>query len=71
VRFPETLSERAERFRVTRASLAGNAGKSGCRGGKFCRNGMNCRGKWTVRGTENPHFIGFFAMARRLLIPGL
>jgi hypothetical protein len=40
-------------------------------GGKFCRNGINCRGKWTVRGSENPHFIGFFAMARRLLIPVL
>jgi hypothetical protein len=37
-------------------------------GGKFCRSGINCRGGLTVRGTKSPYFIGFFAVARRLLI---
>jgi hypothetical protein len=40
------------------------------KGGKFCRNGINCRGERTNRGAETPRFIGFFAVARRLLIPG-
>jgi hypothetical protein len=39
-------------------------------GGKFCRNGINCRGERANRSAENPPFIGFFTMARRLLIPG-
>jgi hypothetical protein len=37
-------------------------------GGKFCRSGINCRGGRSVRDAKNPGFIGFFAMARRLLI---
>jgi hypothetical protein len=37
-------------------------------GGKFCRSGINCRDNRTGSGTKNPGFIGFFAMARRLLI---
>jgi hypothetical protein len=36
-------------------------------GGKFCRNGINCRGRRALRAEENPRFIGFLAMARRLL----
>jgi EF-hand domain pair len=37
-------------------------------GGKFCRNGINCRGYRTILDTKTPCFIGFSAMARRLLI---
>jgi hypothetical protein len=37
-------------------------------GGKFCRGGINCRDNRTGLGAKNPGFIGFFAMARRLLI---
>jgi hypothetical protein len=37
-------------------------------GGKFCRNGINCRDSQAGSVTKNPGFIGFFAMARRLLI---
>jgi hypothetical protein len=37
-------------------------------GGKFCRNGINCRDSLAGSVTKNPGFIGFFAMARRLLI---
>jgi len=37
-------------------------------GGKICRSGINCRGGRAVRSTKNPYFIGFFRMARRLLI---
>jgi hypothetical protein len=36
--------------------------------GKFCRSGINCRGSRTVPDKENLYSIGFFAMARRLLI---
>jgi hypothetical protein len=38
-------------------------------GGKFCRNGINCRARRGIGAAENPRFIGFLAMARRLLIP--
>jgi hypothetical protein len=37
--------------------------------GNFCRHGINCRGRRPVLGAENPYFIGFLALARRLLIP--
>jgi hypothetical protein len=43
--------------------------KAGSQGGKFCRNGINCRVRRGIGATENPRFIGFLAMARRLLIP--
>jgi hypothetical protein len=37
-------------------------------GGKFCRNGINCRDSRAGSVTKNRDFIGFLAMARRLLI---
>jgi hypothetical protein len=37
-------------------------------GGKFCRNGIYCRDSRAGSVTKNSGFIGFFAMARRLLI---
>jgi hypothetical protein len=37
-------------------------------GGKFCRDGIYCRDSRAGSVTKNPGFIGFFAMARRLLI---
>jgi hypothetical protein len=40
----------------------------GIEGGKFCRNGINCRDSWVGSATKNSGFIGFLAMARRLLI---
>jgi Ca2+-binding EF-hand superfamily protein len=36
-------------------------------GGNFCRGGINCRAFSITRHTENPYFVGFFAMARGLL----
>jgi hypothetical protein len=36
--------------------------------GKFCRGGINCRGQRSLSAAENPCFIGFFELARRLLI---
>jgi hypothetical protein len=41
-------------------------GARGC--GKFCRDGINCRGRRIIFKHKNPNFIGFFVMARRLLI---
>jgi hypothetical protein len=56
-------------FRVTRARRGGNAGGQG-RGeaGNFCRHGINCRDRGASPRPENPYFIGFLALARRLLI---
>jgi len=103
VRFPKNqLRSLRNGFRVTRASLAGNAG---CRyriptpcsalthsqlnrtdpgsaahrfalrsirgtrmGGKFCRNGINCRATGPCGVQKTSSFIGFFTMARRLLM---
>jgi hypothetical protein len=39
----------------------------GIEGGKFCRNGINCRDSLAGSVANNLGFIGFFAMARRLL----
>ena len=36
--------------------------------GKFCRGGINCRSRSAILDAEIPHFIGFFTMARGLLI---
>jgi hypothetical protein len=59
----------ANGLRVTRASPAGNAAKTGVsRPEKSAVAGINCRGKGAIRGTKERCFIGFFAMARRLLI---
>jgi hypothetical protein len=35
---------------------------------KSAAGGTNCRGRRSGPGAENLYFIGFFAMARRLLI---
>jgi hypothetical protein len=35
---------------------------------KTAAGGTNCRSAAAVRGAEDDHFIGFFAMAWRLLI---
>src|ERR1700682_4313995 len=61
--YPETFEAYGTVFRVTRATPGGNAG------GKFCRCGINCRGYGPSRTDETPYFIGFFTMARGLLIP--
>jgi hypothetical protein len=42
--------------------------KSRLKGGNFCRRGINCPGHEPDRREENPYFIGFFTMARRLLM---
>jgi hypothetical protein len=63
--FPENTFEALQEFRVTRASPAGNAHRGA---EKSAAGGTNCRGCRARPAAENAYFIGFFAMARRLLI---
>ena len=63
---------RANGFRVTRAKPGGNAGKPAYRGRKILPLAASIAGATrAVRVQKNPCFIGFFAMARRLLILGV
>src|SRR5216684_5893914 len=67
---PGSAAQRGALRRAARSadpSASSSIGGTSMRG-KFCRSGINCRGGVTVLGTTNPTFIGFFAVARRLLI---
>jgi hypothetical protein len=69
VRFPKKpLPIVQSGFRVTRAKPGGNADKTPFEAGKICRDGINCRAGGALRSTKSACFIGFFAMARGLLI---
>ena len=52
---------RAAGNRLTRTRAVGNGS------GKFCRRGSYCRVHGGHQGERRPEFIGFFALARRLL----
>jgi hypothetical protein len=54
-----------DRFRLTREAPVGNAGLLEAE--KSAVSGTNCRSKAAFASDEGYHFIGFFAMARRLL----
>jgi hypothetical protein len=56
-------------FRVTRARRGGNAGGQAAARAEISAATASIAGAaGPVLGTENPYFIGFLALARRLLI---